>query len=220
MTVTAETVRSNLARVHQRIADAGGDPGSVAVLAVTKGFGPEAPRAALDAGLTDLGENYAQELAGKATRIGTTVPTPRWHFIGRIQSNKVRLVADVVSCWQSVDRPSVVREIAKRAPGASILVQVNATGEPQKGGCDPGAVDGLVEAARSAGLVVDGLMTVGRDGDDAATARAFADVAARADALGLPVRSMGMTADLELAVAAGATMVRVGSALFGPRPPR
>lgn len=220
MTLTAETVRSNLARVHERIVDAGGDPGSITVLAVTKGFGPEAPRAALDAGLTDLGENYAQELADKAAQIGAADPSPRWHFIGQLQSNKVRLVADVVSCWQSIDRSSVVREIAKRAPGARILVQVNATGEPQKGGCEPGDVDGLVERAGDAGLVVDGLMTVGRDGDEAATARAFAEVAARADALGLSVRSMGMTADLELAVRAGATMVRVGSALFGPRPPR
>ncbi len=145
-------------------------------------------------------------------------PEPRWHFIGRLQSNKVRLVADVVSCWQSVDRRSLVDEIAGRAPGARIMVQVNATGEPQKGGCEPVEVPDLLARAGDAGLRVVGLMTIGVDGDPVATARAFEQVADLADRHGLEQRSMGMSADLELAVRARTTMVRIGSALFGPRP--
>lgn len=214
MTVDPVTVAANLDRIHERIADAGGDPATIDVLAVTKGFGPDAPRAALDAGLVAMGENYAQELVDKAA----AVPGPEWHFIGRLQSNKVRLVADVVSCWQSVDRASLVAEIAARAPGARILVQVNATDETHKGGCPVLDVRPLVESARTAGLRVEGLMTVGVADDDHATRRAFDVVRSLTDDLGLATVSMGMTGDLELAVAAGTTMVRIGSALFGARP--
>ena len=213
-----ESIRANLARIHDRIAQAGGDPDRISVLGVTKGFGPDAAVAAVAAGLPSLGESYAQELADKAPAVASAGETPEWHFIGRLQSNKVRLIDDAVSCWQSVDRPSLVAEIAKRVPGARILVQVNAAGEPQKGGCEPDRVEDLVGAAREAGLAVEGLMTIGVDGDDRATRRAFEVVAGMADALALDVRSMGMSADLELAVEAGTTMVRVGSGLFGPRP--
>lgn len=215
MTVDAATVTENLARVHDQIVAAGGDPELVRVLAVTKGFGPEVAQAAVDAGLVQLGENYAQELAGKAPAV---TGDPDWHFIGRLQSNKVRLVADVVAVWQSVDRSSLVVEIAKRAPGARIMIQVNAAGEARKGGCAVPEVADLVADARGRGLVVDGLMTVGVDGDERATARAFERVAGLAADLGLEEASMGMTADLALAVRAGTTQVRVGRALFGPRP--
>lgn len=217
MTIDATTVAANVDRIRQEIADAGGDPERVRVLAVTKGFGPEAPSAALEAGLTDLGENYAQELADKAPSV---TGSPRWHFIGRLQSNKVKLVADLVTRWDSVDRASLVGEIAKRAPGATILVQVNATGEAQKGGCPVPDVPDLVAAAADAGLVVEGLLTVGVDGDDRATALAFERVAGLVADLGLSEASMGMTADLALAVRAGSTQVRIGRALFGPRPER
>lgn len=212
VTVTVEDVRARLEVVHNRIADAGGDPDRISVVAVTKGFAPEVAAVAREAGLTELGENYAQELWEKATVVDAS-----WHFIGRLQSNKVRLVADVVSCWQSVDRTSLVREIAKRAPGARMLVQVDASGEAQKGGAAPDDVADLVAAARDAGLEVEGLMAVGVHGDDERTATAFATVADLADRLGLVTRSMGMTGDLEAAVAAGTTMIRVGTALFGPR---
>jgi len=213
-------------RVLDRIADAGGDPEAVAVVAVTKGFGPEAPLAALGAGLADLGESYAQELQPKAEAVaaeageGRGLPAPRWHFIGRLQSNKVRLVADRVSCWQSVDRAPLVEELARRAPGAQLLVQVDAAGEPGKGGAAPGDVPDLVARARDAGLQVAGLMAVGVAGDEAATEAAFAATAALADRLDLPERSFGMSGDLAAAVRAGTTMIRVGTALFGPRPPR
>ena len=223
--LTAEQVRAALGRVHDELASAGGDPEAITVVAVTKGFGASAPLAALGAGLVELGENYAQELHDKADEVDAVVaagelPEPHWHFIGRLQSNKVKQVADRVACWQSVDRASLVGEIAKRAPGARIFVQVNATGEAQKGGAAPDAVPGLVERARDAGLQVEGLMTVGVLGDESATERAFASVASLADRLDLRERSMGMSGDLAAAVRAGTTMIRVGTALFGQRPRR
>lgn len=218
-------VRRRRDALAARIAAAGGDPERVTVVAVTKGFGPEAARLALAAGMTDLGENYAQELAAKAAALAADPADPsrvrpRWHFIGRLQHNKVRAIASEVALWQSVDRVSLVDELAARAPGAAILVQVNAAGEEQKGGCPPGEVAGVVQRARAAGLDVRGLMTVAPAGDLQAARHAFRLVRSVADALGLPERSMGMTGDLDVAVAEGSTMVRVGTALFGPRPIR
>jgi len=218
--IDATAVRAGLDRVRDRIADAGGDPDAVAVVAVTKGFGPEAPLAALGAGLADLGENYAQELLEKADAVDAAdVPAPRWHFIGRVQSNKVRLLAGRVACWQSIDRAALVDELARRAPGARLLVQVDVAADPGKGGADPEDVPDLVARARDAGLDVTGLMAVGVAGDEPATEAAFARTASLADRLDLPERSFGMSGDLAAAVRAGTTMVRVGTALFGPRPP-
>jgi hypothetical protein len=215
----AETVRANAETVRARIADAGGDADRVTLLAVTKGFGPEAPAAALAAGLVDLGENYAQELVAKA-EVVTGPPAPRWHFVGRLQRNKVRLLVPHVALWQSVDRVEVGAEIQKRAPGAAVLVQVNPAEEAQKGGCRPEDAAALVQALGDQGLDVRGLMAVAPDGPAHAVAAAFTLVVRLADELELPERSMGMTGDLEAAVRAGSTMVRVGRALFGPRPPR
>ena len=220
MTVGAADVAVALERVLDQVSAAGGDPASTTVVAVTKGFGPEAPLAALGAGLVELGENYAQELQDKAEAVDALagLPDPRWHFIGRLQSNKVRLVADRVACWQSLDRASVVDEVAKRAPGARVLVQVNAAGEDGKGGAALADAPELVTRARGRGLDVVGLMAVGVAGDEAATEAAFAATAALADRLDLPERSLGMSGDLAAAVRAGTTMIRVGTALFGPRP--
>ena len=126
------------------------------VVAVTKTFGPDAVDA-MAAGLIDVGENYAQEAVAKLAEI-TTDPTV--HFIGRLQRNKVRSLAPVVDVWQSVDRPELVREIAKRAPGASIMVQVDISGEDSKGGVAPAETESLVSTAVDAGLDVVGLMGV------------------------------------------------------------
>lgn len=219
VTITATEVAPRLDAVRQRIERAGGPPG-VVVLAVTKGFGADAVRAALDCGLAAVGENYAQELLAKAEALGGDGVVPRWHFLGRLQRNKVRHLAPVVAVWESVDRPELVDEIARRAPGATIHVQVNLSGEPQKGGAAPEAAGALVGHARDAGLDVVGLMGVGPAGDPEAARPGFALLGTMADELGLPVRSMGMTADLEVAVEEGSTEVRVGTALFGPRPPR
>lgn len=219
MTVDAAAVAERAAAVRDRIAAAGGDPAVVRLLAVTKGFGPDEVLAALGAGLVDVGENYAQELAAKAAdeAVATAEPPPRWHFIGVLQRNKVRLVADRVHLWQSVDRLALGAEIAKRAPGAAVLVQVDLAGLPGRGGCQPGEVPDLVAGLADLGLDVRGLMAVGPPGPPEDARPGFALVARLADRLGLPERSMGMTGDLEVAVAEGATMVRVGTALFGPR---
>ena len=198
-------VTAALAEVRRRI---GGD---VRVVAVTKGHGVDAVHAALAAGLTDIGESYAQELRDKARG----VEGASWHFVGRLQTNKVRLVADLVDLWQSVDRGELADEIARRAPGAAVLVQVNVSGEPQKGGCDPADAPALAARCADAGLDVRGLMTVGHPADPRPGFRLLTTLA---DDLGLPERSMGMSGDLEIAVEEGATMVRVGRALFGPRP--
>jgi uncharacterized pyridoxal phosphate-containing UPF0001 family protein len=141
----------------------------------------------------------------------------RWHFLGHVQRNKVRDLADVVGLWQGVDRAAAGAEIAKRAPGAAVLVQVNVSGESAKNGCAPVDTDGLVDALREQGLDVRGLMAVGPDGPPQAAAPGFRLLAAIADRLGLAERSMGMSDDVEVAVEEGSTMLRVGRALFGPR---
>lgn len=209
-----DALRGRLSVVRRRIAAAGADPGSVEILAVTKTRGPEFVRAALAVGLVDVGENYAQELEAKAA----VVDGARWHFIGGIQRNKVRRLADVVWLWQSVDRPSVVAELAKRAPGARILVQVRPEGEAEaKSGCPLAEAPALIERAGALGLRVEGAMTVGPT--DAATdpRPTFAAVRALVDRFGLTTCSMGMSRDLEVAIQEGATMIRIGTDLFGPR---
>ncbi len=143
------------------------------------------------------------------------------HFIGQLQTNKVRLLSDIVDVYETVDRAKLAREIAKRAPGARVLIQVDTTDEPGKGGCPIADLDPLVERVRELGLRLEGLMTVGpTEGGPAAAAPGFRAVRAAVDRHGLSVCSMGMTADLEVAVAEGSTQVRVGTALFGARPPR
>lgn len=201
--------------LRARIAAAGGR--DVTILAVTKGFGADAVLAAHAAGLDAVGENYAQELVAKHDELDGA---GQWHFIGRLQRNKVRQLAECVDVWQSVDRAELVDEIARRAAGARIMVQVDLSGEPQKGGAGFEEVPALVERAISGGLVVVGLMGVGPAGDPELSRPGFARLVAMADELGLPERSIGMSHDLEVAVEEGSTMVRVGSALFGDRPPR
>lgn len=208
--MTPEEVDARLADVHRRIEGAGGDLDRIRVVAVTKTFGADAVRAAVAAGVTDCGESRAQELLAKAPEVDGA----RWHFVGRLQTNKVRQLAGLVSLWQSVDRADLVDELARRDPGAQVLLQVNVSAEPQKGGCEVADTEALLQRAREAGLGVRGLMCV----PDAADPRSgFRRLRSLADDLGLEERSMGMTGDLEIAVEEGATMVRVGSALFGPR---
>lgn len=193
----------------------------VTVVAVTKGFDAEVAATALAAGAVDLGENYADELIAKAAQIaGAPFPGVRWHFIGRLQRNKIRRLAPVVGLWQSVDRLELVERLATDVPGARILVQVNAADEVGKGGCSLADAPRVAEAAAASGLRVEGLMTVGVAGDERATRAAFAAVRALTDRLGLGTCSMGMSDDLHLAVEEGTTMVRVGRTLFGSRPPR
>lgn len=203
----------NVDAVRRRIERAGGDSSAITIVGA-KPPSVEACRGAIAAGVADLGENRAQELVAKAGDVeGAT-----WHFIGRLQTNKVRALAPWVALWQSVDRHEVVDEIARRAPAARVLVQVNVSAEPQKGGCAPGDAAALVAAGRAAGLQVLGLMAIGPEGDPEGARAGFRLLARLADELAVPVRSIGMTSDLEVAVQEGSTMVRVGTALFGPRP--
>ena len=205
-----------LETVRRRIDEAGG--AGVTLLGVSKGHPVEAAVAARRLGLMELGENYAQELAAKAPVVANTSGPVGWHFIGQLQTNKVRMIAEHVHTWQSVDRLKVGREIAKRAPGARVFAQVNLSSEPQKAGCAFADIDTLVDALREFDLNVEGLMGVGSADDDHSTAQGFAQLRAAVDRLGLSECSMGMTADLELAIGEGSTMVRVGTDLFGPRP--
>jgi pyridoxal phosphate enzyme (YggS family) len=215
-------IAARLAEVRARIATAARaaqrDPASVELVVVTKEVALDTVRAALDAGATDLGENRAQELVEKAAALAARADSPRWHFIGRLQRNKVRALAPHVSLWQSLDRDELVDAVAAAAPNANVLVQVNVAGEPQKGGCAPDAVPALVERADHHGLAVRGLMTVPPLAGDPRPH--FARLRALADANGLAECSMGMSGDFEAAIGEGATIVRVGTAVFGPRPER
>lgn len=222
-TVDADLVAARAKQVRARIHSAGGR--DVRLVAVTKAFGADAVTAALACGLTDVGENYAQELLGKVAVVEDREPNEsnesvRWHFLGRLQRNKVKALADHVHLWQSVDRAELGAEISRRAPGAGVLVQVNLSGEAQKGGCMWGELATLVAELGDMALDVRGLMGVGLEGPPEASRPGFRRLVETADELGLPERSIGMTADLEVAVEEGSTMVRVGQDLFGPRPPR
>jgi pyridoxal phosphate enzyme (YggS family) len=203
-------VRERLGAAARR---AGRTASDVRLVAVTKGVAPPAIRAVLQAGVTDLGESRAQELVAKANELAAEAPA--WHFVGRIQRNKVKALAPVVTLWQSVERAEVGAAIAERAPGARVLVEVNTAGDPAKGGCRPEEAGALVDALRTAGLAVEGLMTVPAYGPDPRPA--FAALRDLAGGLGLPELSMGMSDDFEVAVEEGATIVRIGRAIFGPR---
>jgi pyridoxal phosphate enzyme (YggS family) len=214
-------VAAAVERIRDRISSAGGDPKAVRLVAVTKGQPAETVRAAASAGLTDVGESYAQELADKVAALDAGPATDlRWHWIGRLQRNKVRQVAPHVALWQSIDRISVAAEVAHRAPGAAVLVQVNVSDAPQQGGCTPAFAATVVEGCGDLGLDVRGLMAIGVQGTPDAQRAGFRTLRDLADRLALTERSMGMSDDLEAAVAEGTTMVRVGTALFGSRRPR
>jgi uncharacterized pyridoxal phosphate-containing UPF0001 family protein len=177
-------------------------------------------RTAVAAGLHAVGENYADELVAKAAAVADDPgPAPEWHFLGAIQRNKVPRLAPLVACWQAVGRIEEGRAIAKRHPGARVLVQVDVAGLPGRGGVAPSAVPELVAALADEDLDVAGLMAVGLPGPPEGARPGFRAVSRLADALALPVRSMGMTDDLEVALSEGSTMVRLGRALFGERPP-
>jgi uncharacterized pyridoxal phosphate-containing UPF0001 family protein len=235
VTTTVAALDEQIAAIRSRIAAAGGSPGEVTVVAVTKGFGPEVVAASLDAGLTDIGENYAQELFIKAAFFGSDRPPepghgtshgafppapdgPRWHFLGSPQRNKMARLAPLVTLWQGMDKRSAIDRLAAVDPVASILIQVNVVGDPAKGGCAVEEVGGLVDHGRQLGLAVEGLMCVGPADDLDGARRCFARLAQLAGDNNLDQLSMGMSDDFEAAVAEGATMVRLGRALFGPRP--
>jgi pyridoxal phosphate enzyme (YggS family) len=215
-------VATRVAELRDRIARAGGV--GVGIVAVTKNFGIDAWSDAKSAGCDAVGENYAQEIIAKSQQVDRADRLPV-HFIGQLQTNKVKSLFDIVDVWQSVDRASVVTELVKRHAGRAtdgqceMLLQVNTTSESDKGGCDPAEAKTLVDQARRGGLNVTGLMTVGpTDMDPGKSRAAFRLLKEMATDLGVSQLSMGMTADVEIAVEEGSTLVRVGTALFGQRP--
>jgi hypothetical protein len=224
----AERLAAVRARIDEEAAKAG-RAGAVRLIAVTKGKPAEAVRLAYEAGQRHFGENYAQELTQKAEAL-RDLPGLVWHFIGRLQRNKARQVAREVTAVHTVDRVELAVELGKRTaahrPPLDVLVEVNVSGELSKGGCAPADLGALLDAVRAAPrLRAVGLMTVPPDVDDAEAARpTFAALRALRDEHGgasvLPELSMGMTHDFPVAIAEGATFVRVGTAIFGARAPR
>lgn len=207
-------VTATLAAVRERIAATGRAPDEVRIVAVTKGFGSEAVEAAVAAGVVDCGENFAQALVEKADAAPEAV---RWHFLGPVQRNKVKALAPHVSLWHGIDREAAGAEVARRQTGAAVLVQVNLTGADDRPGCSWAELSALVARLWLLDLEVRGLMGVGSR--DPVEARAqFRRLSKAAGDLGLPEVSMGMSGDLEVAVEEGATIVRIGTALFGARP--
>lgn len=211
------TVRENLALVRERIERAGRDPKEVAIVAVTKGFGAELCLEALEAGLRMLGENRVQEALGKMD----AARDAEWHLIGHLQTNKVRLAAGRFALIQSVDSLRLASALALAAPSQAVLIEVNVAREPQRSGVDP---DTALEVIAGVAGVLDvrGLMAMGPSEGDPSAAflelRHLRDQAEQRLGTQLPVLSMGMSGDFEAALAAGSTMLRLGQALFGPRP--
>ncbi len=211
-----DDVKQRLALVREKIARLR-NPEDIVIVAVTKGFGAETCRAALAAGLRILGENRVHEAILKMDE----VPGAEWHLIGHLQTNKVRQVAGRFALIQSVDSVRLATELAKVDPEQAVLLEVNVAREPQKTGADPDrAQDVITEIARHVELR--GLMAMGPSHGDPAPAfrqlRQMRDDAQQRLGKSLPVLSMGMSGDFEVAVAEGSTMLRLGQALFGPRP--
>lgn len=219
----AARLRSRLAAAAQR---AGRDPAAVRIVAVTKTWPVEVCRAALEAGLPMLGENRVQEALPKVDAL----PDATWHLVGRLQSNKARVATGVFAWIHSIDSASLLRRIDVAAHDGGhaprLLLQVNVTGEPQKAGLPPGALDdpelhAAIGELRHAHLV--GLMTIARQGVDPRPAfarlRALRDALEQRLGIGLPELSMGMSDDADVAVEEGASLVRIGTALFGSRNP-
>jgi pyridoxal phosphate enzyme (YggS family) len=217
-----------VARVRGAIAEAqarGGWSHAVRIVAVTKTHGPEAVRAAWQAGLTEVGENRVQEALPKMA--ATTGVPVAWHLVGTLQRNKARQAAGRFALIQSLDRPDLAAELARRVPPGErqpVLVQVNCSAEPQKGGVEPAALPGLLDALRALpALEPRGLMTLAELTDDPGVQRAAFSRLRRlrdeAEARGaaLPELSMGMSGDFAVAVEEGATIVRLGTVLFGER---
>jgi pyridoxal phosphate enzyme (YggS family) len=231
-----DVLRSNIEGVRERIANAcvraGRAPGDVRLMAVTKSVGADAIQALPQLGVTDIGENRVQDARGKQLALGGTLGL-RWHMIGHLQTNKVRQALGLFDSVQSLDSLHLAQEIERRlacgiaAPGCAerpypVLIECNVSGEASKFGVRPADLVALIEAVRPlAHLRVEGLLTMAPFAEDPEAARptfaALRELAAQARArtgLPLPHFSMGMTQDFEVAIEEGATIVRIGTALF------
>ncbi len=220
-----DDIRASLERVRERVARAAERVGrraeDVLLIGVSKTVEPARIREAIAAGVPALGENRVQEARAKIAELGRPVP---WHLVGQLQTNKARDAAELFDLIHSVDRAELARELDKRAQQGGrpveALVQVNVAREPSKGGVAPEGLDELLErVAKLDHVRVLGLMTIPPEAPDPAGARVwFRTLAKLGERHGLRELSMGMSGDFEVAIEEGATMVRVGTAIFGPRP--
>lgn len=222
----ADRLAAVRARIERACAQAGRRPSDITILAVTKGFGSEAIQAALDASIADIGENYFQEAQAKFAGVAWPSSPVRRHFIGSIQRNKARRIAGLFDMVQTVDRADIAEALDAGAENAGkvldVLVQLNVSAD-DRNGVKPGECAQLVAAIeRLKHLRLRGVMAIGPL-DPSAVAPAFAgagkifdDLAARTP--GVDTLSLGMSEDIEEAIAAGSTLLRLGTALFGPRP--
>lgn len=234
-------LQANLGAIHERITKAaraaGREPSSVRLLAVSKTFPPEAIAVAARAGQRAFGENYVQEAVAKMDELADFSPALEWHFIGPIQSNKTRLIAERFDWVQSVDRFKVAERLSQQRPDhlppLNVLLQVNVSAEASKGGVAPDELPELaLEVVALPHLRVRGLMAVPAPEADVAQQRlAFAEMRRLFETVGAQLRarrpevdvdvlSIGMSSDLEAAITEGSTMVRIGTAIFGTRQPR
>ena len=220
-------IATNLERVRERLAGAAARAGrradDVLLIGVSKTVDVERIRAAVAAGVTALGENRVQEAKTKVAELGRPAA---WHLIGHLQTNKVKDALELFDVIHSLDRLELAREIERRAAArgqlVEVLLQVNVAAEPSKGGVGPDAVAETLDAiGKLAHVRVRGLMTIPPEVEHAEDSRPwFRRLRELAERHGLRELSMGMSGDFEVAVEEGATMVRVGTAVFGPRPPR
>lgn len=239
MTSLEQQVQDNLRRVNERISTAAQavsrDRSGIALLAVSKTFGPEAVLAAARAGQRAFGENYVQEAVDKIAALArlaeageTAVAGLQWHFIGPIQSNKTRPIAEHLDWVHSIDRLKIAQRLSEQRPAErpplDVLLQVNISGEASKSGVSPDELPALAQAvAALPRMRLRGLMAIPEPDDDPQRQRLplarmrtlFAQL--RTDLPQLDTLSMGMSADLEAAVAEGTTMLRIGTAIFGAR---
>ena len=223
----AEQIAANLAEVRARMATAtraaGRAPESVRLLAVSKKMPADDVRAAMAAGQRAFGENYAQELRDKSALLAADPTAPEWHFIGPLQANKVKYVAGKVALLHSVSSPALLDAIEARGAAQACLVQVNVAGEASKSGLAPADLPALLDRfaalkhARCQGLML--IPPRGEARPHFAALRSLRDREAAVARPNVDLRelSMGMTEDLEVAIEEGATIVRVGTAIFGPR---
>ena len=223
MSTIAENISTLAERIHNAAQAAQRDPASVGLLAVSKTKPASDLREAYAAGLRDFGENYLQEALGKQTEL-SDLPLI-WHFIGPIQSNKTRAITENFAWVHSVDRLKIAQRLSEQRPPElpplNICIQVNVSGEASKSGCSPEDLPALAQAISALpNLKLRGLMAIPEPTDDRDEQNAsFAAVSTLQAQLGLPLDtlSMGMSHDLEAAIAQGATWVRIGTALFGAR---
>ena len=207
-----EQIRERLEEINEIIAAKAQN--RVDLIAVTKGFTYEEVNVASELGIKNFGENYAQELLAKNPLVDAEIS---WHYIGHLQSNKIRKISHLVDVWHSVTSLKLAREIHNRNDQAKILLQVSVSGPSNSKGFEVEELPDLISQLRDENIDVSGLMTMGVPGDMVATKFVFKRLRQLADTFELSECSMGMSDDFEIALECGSSMIRIGSAIFGNR---